>query len=127
MGLEAISRGAMLVTMVERSARIRSFLDRNIKELGLKPGHAEVLDAEIAPFLKSVERKTRRWDVVFVGACGDDAEIVGYLQRGVPVEPGGLVLIEHETGIEMPQTLGRLRRWRMIKNESGTITIFERP
>jgi 16S rRNA (guanine966-N2)-methyltransferase len=129
MGLEAVSRGAMLVTMVERSARIRSFLEKNVLELGIKSGHAEVVDAEIAAFLKQAEKKRRRWDLVFLGTCSEDTEpeILSFLRRGVPITNGGLFLIEHEKDREMPESLGRLRRWRLIKNESASMTIFERP
>jgi len=129
MGLEAVSRGAMLVTMVERSARIRSFLEKNVLELGIKSGHAEVVDAEIAAFLKQAEKKRRRWDLVFLGTCSEDTEpeILSFLRRGVPITNGGLFLIEHEKDREMPESLGRLRRWRVIKNESASMTIFERP
>jgi len=41
-GLEAISRGAMLSTFVERSARMCSWIKKNVEQLGLKKGHTEV-------------------------------------------------------------------------------------
>jgi 16S rRNA (guanine966-N2)-methyltransferase len=129
MGLEAISRGAMLVTFVERSAKGRSFLEKNVRELGIKDGHAEIVDAEIAPFLKQAEKRRRKWDLVFLGTCAEDSEpeLLGYIGRGISVAPGGLFLIEHDGNREFPERFGMLKRWRVIKNEAGTITIYERP
>lgn len=128
-GFEAISRGAMLSTFVDRSARMRSFLEKNVKELGLKTGHSELRESEILSFLKNAEKRRRRWDLVFLGTRDNDTatDTFAALARGTSLVPGGLLLVEHGADLEFPETIGRLRRWRVIKTDDSCVTIFERP
>ena len=127
-GLEAISRGAMVGTFVERSARMCSFIRKNLGALGIKDGHGEIVEKEISPFLKDSARRKRNWDMVFVGTrCGGtDEEVYKYLRRGVPLAHGGLLLIEHASDRAFPEKLGILSRWRTIANDNSTITFYER-
>ena len=53
MGIEAISRGAMLSTFVERSARSCNFIRKNLDALGIKDGHGELVEMEIRDLLKT--------------------------------------------------------------------------
>lgn len=128
MGLEAISRGAMAATFVERSARKCSFLRKNIETLGVKDGHSETFEGEILPFLKQMARRNRCWDLVFLGTRDKDAEneILDRLGKGTAIERGGLLLIEHSSDREFPEKLGILNRWRTIVNGFTTITFYER-
>lgn len=126
-GMEAISRGAMIGTFVERSARMCSFIRKNLQTLGIKDGHGEVVEKEISPFLKSTARRKRCWDLVFLGSRHDgDADVYNYLGRGVSIGPGGLLLIEHGSDREFPERLGMLTRWRTIASDNWTITFYER-
>jgi 16S rRNA G966 N2-methylase RsmD len=127
-GLEAISRGAMISTFVERSARMCSFIKKNLSALGVKDGHGEIVEKEISPFLKAAARRKRCWDLVFLGTRtdGEENETYGYLQRGVSIAPGGLLLIEHSSDREFPESLGVLTRWRTITNDNSTVTFYER-
>src|SRR6478672_4599411 len=43
MGIEALSRGAMLGTFVERSARMRTCIKKNLEKCGVKDGHFEIV------------------------------------------------------------------------------------
>src|SRR5688572_23565860 len=66
MGLEAISRGGMLSTFVERSARCCNFIRKNIQAFGIKDGHGELFEMEILPFLKKSAKRRRFWDLVYL-------------------------------------------------------------
>ncbi len=127
-GFEAISRGAMLVTFVERSAKMCSWVKKNVELMGLKPGHTEVFESEVLPFLKQMAIKKRSWEVVYfcVPTDGTADEMLRMLGRGVTVSPGGLLIIEHPEEMTLPDNLGTLRKGRTIKQEGGTITMFER-
>jgi 16S rRNA (guanine966-N2)-methyltransferase len=125
-GMEAISRGAMVGTFVERSAKMCSFIKRNLGTLGIKDGHGEVVEKEVSPFLKSTAKRKRCWDLVFLGTRKEDGDAFGYLQRGVSIARGGLLLIEHPSDQEFPERMGVLTRWRTIANDGSTITFYER-
>ena len=127
-GLEALSRGAMLGTFVERSARMCTLIKKNLAALGIKDGHGEVVDQEISPFLKAMSRRKRNWDLVFMGTrCGGaEEDTYRFFGRGVPLAPGGLLLIEHASDLEFPERIGVLARCRTIAKDGSTITFYER-
>ncbi|HKX83089.1 MAG TPA: RsmD family RNA methyltransferase, partial [Pyrinomonadaceae bacterium] len=94
-GIEAISRGTMLSSFVERSPRMCGFVRRNLEELGIKNGHGEVVELEIMPFLKRAAKSRRVWDLVYLGTLDiDDNTVFDYLKRGVPLGKGALLVIE---------------------------------
>jgi 16S rRNA (guanine(966)-N(2))-methyltransferase RsmD len=127
-GLEALSRGAMIGTFVERSARMCSFIRKNAGSLGIKDGHGEILECEILPFLKTAAKRKRCWDLVYFGTRSgiDDEDAFRLFGRGVPIAAGGLLLIEHSSDCEYPERIGVLSRWRTIANDNSTITFYER-
>jgi len=124
-GIEAISRGAMLSTFVDRSGRMSSVLRTNLKEFAIKDGQGEVFEIEALPFLMRAAKRKRTWDVAFFGAPLDDAsdQIVSFLGRGRTITPEGIVVIEHRN--EVPERFGRLRRWRTITHEGVTLSFYE--
>jgi 16S rRNA (guanine966-N2)-methyltransferase len=127
-GLEAISRGSMLSTFVERSARAASILRKNITEMGIKEGHAEVVEMEAGPYLKRSAQRKRTWDVVFVACTGgsDDAEILDLMGRGRVIKPGGIGIIEHRSDQPLPEKLGVLTQWRTLENDGTSVTFYNR-
>jgi 16S rRNA (guanine966-N2)-methyltransferase len=90
--LEALSRGAGEVVMIERAAHVAEQLRRNIATLDARG--AEVIQADAAEFLAGAPR---RFDVIFldppfasdlVERCGKLIEANGWLK------PGGFVYVE---------------------------------
>ncbi len=127
-GIEAISRGAMLVTFVERSARMCTFLRRNLADLGVKDGHGEVVEMEILPFLIKAGRRKRHWDVIYLNVPeGEECSaILEHLSRGNSIPPGGLLLFEHTSETTCPDLVTNLKRWRTIDQGETILSIYER-
>ena len=127
-GIEAISRGAMLATFVERSARMCSYIRKNLAELGVKDGHGEVIEMEILPYLQRNSRRRRMWDVVYLDLPAGDghAEIVEYLSRGLTIKTSGLLIIQHQSSTSYPERMSQLSRWRTIEQGETILTIYER-
>jgi 16S rRNA (guanine966-N2)-methyltransferase len=127
-GIEAISRGAMLATFVERSARMAACLKKNLELCGIKDGHSEIIQMEVIPFLRRVGRKRRFWDVVYCGAPvnSDFDVLLKCLGNGFSIRPGGLVMIEHPSERDFPVKVGLLRRSRVLEGDGTNLTIFER-
>lgn len=128
MGIEAISRGAMLSTFVERSARCCNFIRKNLETFGIKNGHGELFEMEILPFLKISARRRRFWDLVYLDLphCDERTEILERLSRGAALSPGGLLLIEHASDIPHPENLNQLKRWRTVDQGETIVSIYER-
>jgi len=127
-GIEAISRGAMLATFVERSARMCSFIRKNLTEMGIKDGHGEIVEMEILPFLKRVGQRKRLWDVVYFDLPTGDghAAILDTLARGSVIKPHGLLVIQHSSDVSHPDGINRLKRWRTIDQGKTILSIYER-
>lgn len=127
-GIEAISRGAMLATFVERSARTCTILRKNLSEIGIKGGHGEVVETEILLFLKNAARRKRVWDVVYfdLPQCEEHAVILDSLSNGHAIKSRGLLIVEHPSDVSFPDLIKQLRRWRTIDNGEKILSIYER-
>lgn len=128
MGIEAISRGAMAATFVEKSVKMCSFVKKNLEAMGVRNGHGEVIELEILPFLKQMAARKRCWDLVFFGTRDGraDGNAFDYFKRGIPIAQGGLLMIEHSSDEDYPETIGSLKRWRQLRHDDSTITFYER-
>jgi 16S rRNA (guanine(966)-N(2))-methyltransferase RsmD len=127
-GLEAISRGALLATFVERKARICSYIKQNMASLEIKEGHGEIHQMEVIPFLKQMAKRKRFWDVVYYDPPYDTDydEVLKYFERGVAIKPGGVLVIEHHSEMFFPETIGVMKRWRVIVQGETAISFYDR-
>jgi len=127
MGLEALSRGAGLVTFVDRSARMISVTKKNLEAFEINQGHTEVVEIEAMPFLKRAEKAKRKWDVIFVGIpeADDSDELFSFFKRGVALTKGSALVIEHSTALALPERKGRLRRRKIVVQGDVTMTFYE--
>lgn len=127
-GIEAISRGSMISTFVERSARMCSFIKKNLETLGIKAGHGEVCEMEVIPFLKRAYKRRRFWDVVYFAdpQNADSADILECLGRGTAIVPGGTLVIEHDAEHSSPEHLGILKRWRVVVQDDTALSFYQR-
>jgi len=127
-GIEAISRGALIGTFVERSAKMCSFIRENLKNCEIKDGHGEVFEMEAVPFLKRMAKRRRFWDVVYYDPPYDtDYEsVLKYLKKGVAIKPGGTLVIEHHSEMFFPENIGVLRRWKVVVKGDTAISFYER-
>ena len=127
-GIEALSRGAMLGTFVERSARMATCIKKNLDFCGIKDGHSEVVQMEVIPFLRRTGRRRRFWDVVYCGMpCDSDYDtLLKCFGNGYSIRPQGVVIIEHPSSMQLPPKVGLLQRWRVVDGDDAALTIYER-
>jgi 16S rRNA (guanine(966)-N(2))-methyltransferase RsmD len=127
-GIEAISRGALIGTFVERSAKMCSFIKKNMEALHIKNGHGEVVEMEAIPFLKQMEKRRRFWDVVFFDPPYDTNydEVLVYFSRGTALKPNGILVIEHHAEMFFPEKFGVMNRWRVIAQGETSLSFYER-
>lgn len=127
-GIEAISRGAIISTFVERSAKMCSFIKKNLATCGIKEGHGEIVEMEVAPFLKKMWKRRRYWDVVYFDPPynADNEEVLKYLSRGAGITPGGVLVIEHHSEMFFPEKIGVLKRFRVVVQGETTLSFYER-
>ena len=127
-GIEAISRGAIISTFVERSAQMCSFIRKNLETMSIKEGHGDVHEIEVAPFLKRMAKRKRQWDIVYFDPPYDTnyEEVMDFFSRGAILRPGGLLLVEHSSAKEVPERFGVMSRWRVVAQGDTTVTFYEK-
>ncbi len=127
-GIEAISRGAITATFVEKSAKMCTFIKENLKDLAIKEGHGNVVEIEAAPFLTQVSKRKRTWDIVYLDAPDGNGfdEIFAILSRGVSLAPKSVLVIEHPSETVLPEKSGMLRRWRVLAQGERAVSFFEK-
>jgi 16S rRNA (guanine966-N2)-methyltransferase len=127
-GFEAISRGALLATFVERSSKMVDFIKKNMESLAVKVGHGEIFEIEAIPFLMRIEKNRREWDVVYFAPPYNSNydEVLEFLGRGVGIRQRGCVVIEHPSQMVFPETIGSLHRWRVTEEGEVAVSFYER-
>ena len=127
-GIEAISRGAIISTFVERSSKMCSFIKKNLESMEIKEGHGEVVEMEVAPFLKRMGKRRRQWDVVYFDPPYDANydEVLEYFGRGIAIRPGGTLVIEHHAEMFFPEKFGLMKRWRVLLQGDTALSFYER-
>ncbi len=117
--LEALSRGAREVVMVEKSARVAAALHRNVQMLSARG--AQIIEADAVQFLQRAlpGAPIKGFDVIFVdppfrsGLVGRCATLI---EQGHWVEDGGLVYIEAPSRL---QPLPVPDRWELIRTKKA--------
>ncbi len=127
-GIEAISRGALLSTFVERSGKMCSFIKKNLESLGIKEGHGEIFEIEVIPFLKRMGKRKRQWDVVYFDPPYDSdyEEVLEYFGRGIALKHRGVLVVEHPAEMFFPENIGVLRRWRVVVQGDSALSFYDR-
>ncbi len=119
LGLEALSRGAASVTLVDHTQALARALEDNLKLL--KSDRGEVVCSGVDTYL--AHRRRPPFDIIFM----DPPFRQGWLERIFPlledqewVRPGGWVYVEHESEIATPQVPGN---WDLHRQKTaGQVT-----
>ena len=115
MGIEALSRGAETAVFVDRSARSLQMTKENLESVQLH-------QAEAQSFLQTT---AMQFDIAIL----DPPYRKGFHEKLLPLlaermADEGIVICEHETGLEMPETVGVLEQKKQKKYGAITVTTY---
>lgn len=125
-GLEALSRGAGEVTLVERDARAVAALRENIAALGVG-AVARVRRGDVLRELGALYRDGRRFDVVFLDPPYDAGLVETTLKTlggGGLLLPDAWVIAQHFTKRPPPERVGALFAFRTRRFGETTLTFY---
>ena len=128
-GIEALSRGATLVTFVEASPRAVQVIRQNLALLG-EAGSAryQILSQKAETGLKSLERTGRKFDIVFLDPPYADADqypkVFGQLQNCELLNDEALVVAEHSKFLALPAQVMHLERLREVRQGDAVLSLF---
>lgn len=126
-GIEAISRGATFVCFVDQSRKSCASIRENLKSLDVTEGY-RVLEVDLRRALDLCKREETVFDIVFVDPPyekeGVYAEALEALGAGPLLADDGLLVMEHSKRVELPETAGKLRRYRVLTQGDSTLSFY---
>jgi 16S rRNA (guanine966-N2)-methyltransferase len=131
-GIEAASRGAERVVLVERAAGALKILRANLESLGLRGG-VRVEAVSVAAFLKKVRPESAgfAFDVVFMDppyeAEDEYALALGLLGGDASrlLATDGLVIAEHRRKEKLGERHGLLERTRVLEQGDAALSFYK--
>ena len=125
-GIEAISRGAGFVTFVDRSKKACALIEENLDKLSVPESQTDVLNLDSENF--TGRDHATGWDIVFYDPPYDsDYSLVMHdfgSNHGL-LRDDGVLIAEHHSKKQMPEMLGGLRRWRVLKQGETSLSFYE--
>ncbi|HUL78983.1 MAG TPA: 16S rRNA (guanine(966)-N(2))-methyltransferase RsmD [Vicinamibacteria bacterium] len=129
-GLEALSRGAAKVVLVDRSASAVEAAQANARALAAAGGEAQVFRQDARAAVGALGDQGQRFDVVFLDPPYDSdlyEPLLALLgQEGSALAEGGLVVAEHFHKRPLPETIGALERTRQKRVGDHCLSFYRR-
>ncbi|MEO5858888.1 MAG: 16S rRNA (guanine(966)-N(2))-methyltransferase RsmD [Pyrinomonadaceae bacterium] len=127
-GIEAVSRGASHVTFVDKSRRACALIEENLDLLGVPEERTDVLANSAENF--AGRKHENGWDIAFFDPPYDSDYGVVLFEFGIPetnlLNEGGMLIAEHHTKTPLPDAVGEIRRWRVLKQGETNLSFYER-
>ena len=119
-GIEALSRGASHVTFVDRSRRMCKLIEANVELCRISEDQQVIYCSEVNEFLR--QSKDERWDIVFF----DPPYKEDYIRTLRLLGNNDLVIAEHHHKTDLPDTIGNLKRTRILKQGDSALSFYNR-
>jgi 16S rRNA (guanine966-N2)-methyltransferase len=128
-GLEALSRGAARVVLVDRDATAVEAARANARLLAVAGGAVEVFRQEARTAVAALGEQGYRFDLVYLDPpyASDLYEpLLRLLGEGPLLAPGGVVVAEHFHKRVLPETIGALARTRQVRVGDHCLSFYRR-
>jgi 16S rRNA (guanine(966)-N(2))-methyltransferase RsmD len=128
-GLEALSRGAREVVLVDQAAAAVAVLRENAQALSRAGGEAKVFRQDARAALRGFARQGLAFDVIYLDPPYDSDLYEPVLQLVADealLAPGGVVVAEHFHKRALPATIGALVRAREVRVGDHRLSFYRR-
>jgi len=121
-GIEALSRGAAHVTLVESDPRAVRLVERNLEHCAVTDRYA-IIRARFADAARRLP--TGSFELVFLDPPYGPDVIVSSLEAAAPlVAPGGVLILEHARRDAAPARAASLAKTRDIMSGDSALTLY---
>jgi 16S rRNA (guanine966-N2)-methyltransferase len=125
-GLEALSRGAARVVLVDHARAAVEALRANVRAMG-GTSAVEVCHQDTRAAMAALAAAGARFDVVYLDPPYDSPLYERLIEESARlVDEAGLVVAEHFHKRELPETIGRLARTRSVRIGDHRLTFYAR-
>jgi 16S rRNA (guanine(966)-N(2))-methyltransferase RsmD len=128
-GIEALSRGASIVTFVDKSRKMCALVESNLDLCRVPDEQTKVVQSEAADYLSRLRKQNLGpWNLVFF----DPPYATNYLQvlqllgqpTGMLLAEDGMLVVEHHHKNSLPDELGSIIRKRILKQGDSALSFF---
>lgn len=130
-GIEALSRGAREAIFIENHVPAVALIRKNLQTLGIQ-SLASVLGLDV---LRGLQRMAANpsgtsslIDIVFLdppyAAAQEYRRVLTFLGAAPFLANGSLVIAEHRSSVELPETFGNLSRVRVLRQGDATLSFY---
>lgn len=127
-GIEAISRGAMFSTFVDKSKRACALVEENLDRLAVPETQTEIVCEEAERFVARAKPEAK-WNIVFFDPPYKIDYGIFLFEFGANAEnllaEDGILIVEHHAKTVLPETVGDIRRWRIVKQGETHLSFYE--
>lgn len=132
-GIEALSRGAAEVVFIENHKPAVALIRKNLDSLGIRSGFT-LIPLDVLRGLETLASKAKGaksgFDVIFLdppyAAAVDYARVLESLGSADLLASGGMVVAEHHRKFDLPEKVGALRRFRVLKQGDAALSFYRR-
>jgi 16S rRNA (guanine966-N2)-methyltransferase len=126
-GLEAASRGAREVILVESHKATARLVKENIDALGLRAS-VEVVEDDALRALEKLAGRHLLADFIFLDPpyekSAEYLRVLEYLDCARLAAPHGIVIVEHRSKMELPGRFARLERTRLLEQGDAALSFY---
>lgn len=127
-GLEALSRGASKVVLVEQSGPAVNALRENAALLAGAGGEVQIFRQDARTALPALAERGLRFDVIYLDPpyASDLYEpVIASVDASGLLAEGGVLVAEHFHKRALPETIGRLRAAREVRVGDHRLTFYK--
>jgi 16S rRNA (guanine(966)-N(2))-methyltransferase RsmD len=127
-GIEAISRGARFSSFVDKSRRACGLIEENLDLLEIPEEKTEIICNSSENF---VSRKYENgWDIIFYDPPYKNEYAIVIFEIGnsetALLNKNGVLVVEHHFKNNLPDEVGNIRRWRIVKQGETSLSFYEK-
>lgn len=124
-GIEALSRGAVQVTFIEKDPRAIALIERNVAHVGAGPSCAIIRDDFLKPRVRRSADDAPRFALIFLDPPYDIPSIEDALVAAVArVAPGGRIIFEHSRRRVAPAAVPGAARYRVLEAGDSALSFY---
>jgi 16S rRNA (guanine(966)-N(2))-methyltransferase RsmD len=125
-GIEALSRGAAPVTLIESSRRAAAVISENLRHCGIAEG-VRVVNRDALSALKYFAAHGLQFDLCYFDPPYDSelyGPVMWHIARHELIAPAGAVIVEHRRQLALAPAFDRLRSYREITQGESRLTFY---
>jgi 16S rRNA (guanine966-N2)-methyltransferase len=127
LAIEALSRGAESITIVDKKITI---IRKNLEALSIKADEkVKLFKADALFFIKKAGREARKYSLIFIDPPYHKNMAKKCLQRIAEydiLQANGLIVVEHSLKDQLPQVVGALKVIRTVKSGQTSVSFIKR-